>query len=153
MKNKHLLQKATLAAGCFWHVEEVFKHVKGVISTTVGYTGGKLESPTYEDVCTDKTEHAEAIEIEYDPSTRSYKEMLEVFWNCHDPTQINKQGPDIGTQYRSAIFYHNEEQKKEAIARAKKVEIHIENLNNAVFNSASAESGTTSLNRYEDVVQ
>lgn len=116
MKNKHLLQKATLAAGCFWHVEEAFRHVKGIISTTVGYTGGKLENPTYEDVCTDKTGHAEAVEIEYEPSKVSYKELLEVFWNCHDPTQLNKQGLDIGTQYRSVVFYHNEEQKREAIA-------------------------------------
>lgn len=110
------LQKATFAAGCFWHVEEAFRHVKGVVSTAVGYTDGNLENPTYEDVCTDKTEHAEAIGIEYDPKLVSYNELLDIFWEIHDSTTLNRQGPDIGTQYRSAIFYHNEKQKKEAQA-------------------------------------
>ena len=112
-QNKNL-QKATFAAGCFWHVEEAFRKVKGVISTTVGYIGGNLENPTYEDVCTDKTGHAEAIEIEYDPREVSYNELLDIFWQIHDPTTLNRQGPDIGTQYRSAILYHNEKQKKMA---------------------------------------
>ena len=108
------MEKATFAAGCFWHVEEVFSKVKGVLGTKVGYTGGKEKNPSYERVCSDETGHAEAIEITYDPRIVSYEELLDIFWKIHDPTQINRQGPDIGKQYRTAIFYHNEKQKKSA---------------------------------------
>ena len=104
--------KATFGAGCFWHVEDLLGKTKGVNSTKVGYTGGQLPNPTYEEVCTDKTGHAEAVEVEYDPDEISYEELLEVFWNNHNPTTLNRQGPDMGIQYRSAIFYHNDEQKE-----------------------------------------
>ncbi len=106
--------KATFGAGCFWHVEDLFSKIKGVKSTKVGYTGGNLTNPTYEEVCTDRTGHAEAVEIEYDPNEISYQELLDVFWNSHDPTSLNRQGPDIGIQYRSSIFFHNESQKQDA---------------------------------------
>ena len=110
------MEKGTFAAGCFWGVEEAFRQVKGVVSTAVGYTGGSFKDPTYKDVCSGKTGHAEAVEIEYDPSRVSYEELLSVFWENHDPTTLNRQGPDIGTQYRSAIFFHTPEQKAAAIA-------------------------------------
>ena len=116
------MQKATFAAGCFWGVEAAFRQIKGVKTTRVGYTGGTLENPTYEDVCTGKTEHAEAVEVEFDRSKVKYEELLDVFWACHDPTTLNRQGPDIGTQYRSAVFFHDPEQ--EAAARASKEKLY-----------------------------
>lgn len=106
--------KATFGAGCFWCVEHVFRKTEGIVSTTVGYMGGNLQNPTYEDVCSDTTGHAEVVQVEYDPSKISYGELLDVFWNNHDPTTLNRQGPDIGTQYRSVIFYHTPEQEKQA---------------------------------------
>ena len=110
--------KATFGAGCFWHVEDLLSKTKGVQSTKVGYIGGQLPNPTYEEVCTDKTGHAEAVEVEYNPDEISFEELLDVFWNNHNPTTLNRQGPDVGIQYRSAVFYHDEEQKK--IAEASK---------------------------------
>ncbi len=104
--------KATFGAGCFWHVEDLLSKTKGIKSTKVGYIGGQLQNPTYEEVCTDKTGHAEAVEVEYDPDEISYEALLDVFWNNHNPTTLNRQGPDVGIQYRSAIFYHNDEQKE-----------------------------------------
>lgn len=110
------LEKASFAAGCFWGVEEAFRHLKGVVSTSVGYMGGEFENPTYHDVCTGITGHAETVEVAYDPTLLSYLELLDVFWKSHDPTTLNRQGPDIGEQYRSVIFYHNEDQKKLALS-------------------------------------
>lgn len=115
------MEKATFAAGCFWGVEDKFRRVKGVISTSVGYTGGHFPNPIYLDVCARITGHAEAVQIEYDPSQVSYDALLEVFWNCHDPTQLNRQGPDRGEQYRSVIFFHTPEQEKAARASKQKL--------------------------------
>lgn len=116
------MEKATFGGGCFWGVETAFRLVKGVTSATVGYSGGSLNNPTYEDVCSGKTGHAEVVQVEYDPSKVSYEELLEVFWNIHDPTILNRQGPDIGTQYRSAIFFHTPEQESVAIASKEKLQ-------------------------------
>jgi len=104
--------KATFGAGCFWHVEDLLSKTKGVHSTQVGYIGGNVENPTYEQVCTDKTGHAEAVQVEYDPNEITFEELLDVFWNNHNPTTLNRQGPDVGIQYRSAIFYHDDAQKE-----------------------------------------
>ncbi|MFI5129623.1 MAG: peptide-methionine (S)-S-oxide reductase MsrA [Chitinophagales bacterium] len=105
---------ATFANGCFWCTEAIFEGLEGVISATSGYTGGKTENPTYKQVCAGETGHAEALQIVYDPKKISFDELLEVFWETHDPTTLNRQGADVGTQYRSGIFYHNEEQKQKA---------------------------------------
>lgn len=111
-----MLEKATLGAGCFWGVEATFRRLAGVKETAVGYMGGKLTNPTYKDVCTDSTGHAEVLEVTFDPAVISYHDILEVFWDNHNPTTLNRQGPDVGTQYRSAIFYHSPEQEAEAKA-------------------------------------
>jgi peptide-methionine (S)-S-oxide reductase len=110
------MKKATFGAGCFWGVEAEFRGVPGVIEAIAGYSGGHTADPTYKQVCTGQTGHAEVVEVEYDPSKVSYGQLLDVFWSAHDPTQLNRQGPDFGTQYRSVIFYHDEEQKAEAEA-------------------------------------
>jgi len=107
-------EKATFGAGCFWGAEESFRKLKGVTSTTVGYAGGTKQNPTYEEVCSDETGHAEVVEVEFDPSQISYDELLGVFWSNHNPTTLNRQGPDVGAQYRSVIFYHSPEQKTAA---------------------------------------
>ncbi|HEY0408484.1 MAG TPA: peptide-methionine (S)-S-oxide reductase MsrA [Pyrinomonadaceae bacterium] len=112
------MEKATFGAGCFWGVEAAFRQVEGVSKTTVGYAGGTFDNPTYRDVCSGQTGHAEVVEVEFDPSRVSYERLLDVFWENHDPTTLNRQGPDVGAQYRSAIFYHTPEQ--EAAARASK---------------------------------
>lgn len=116
---------ATLAAGCFWCVEAVFQELKGVLSVTSGYTGGKIKNPTYREVCSGLTGHAEACQIIFDPAVITYDELLEAFWSSHDPTTLNRQGADQGTQYRSAIFYHNEDQKK--LAESYKAKLNAEN--------------------------
>jgi len=117
------LQKATFGAGCFWGVEAEFRQLpKGVVSTAVGYEGGTMKNPTYRDVCTDRTGHAEVVEVEYEPEKISYEDLLKVFWANHDPTTLNRQGPDVGTQYRSVIFYHTPEQQAAALASKEKLE-------------------------------
>ncbi len=113
-----MTERGTFGAGCFWGVEAEFRKVEGVVEAAVGYSGGRTKDPSYGDVCSGATGHAEVVEVEYDPSKVSYEELLEIFWSNHDPTQVNRQGPDIGTQYRSVIFFHTPEQ--EAAARVSK---------------------------------
>ena len=121
VKEVQKLETAVFAAGCFWGVEESLRKVKGVKNTQVGYAGGLYLNPTYEDVCGGGSGHAEAVEVQYDPSEVSYSELLEVFWSIHDPTTPNRQGPDVGSQYRSVVFYHNAEQEK--LARKSKMDL------------------------------
>ena len=116
------MAKATFGAGCFWGVEEEFRKVPGVRATAVGYSGGTLNNPTYQDVCSDETGHAEVVEVDYDPAAVSYDRLLDVFWGNHNPTQLNRQGPDVGTQYRSVIFFHTPEQETEARASKERLE-------------------------------
>ena len=116
------MEKATFGAGCFWCVETIFKHVKGAESVTSGYSGGEKKNPTYQQVASGQTKHAEAVQIQFDPEKISYQELLEIFWKTHDPTQLNRQGADVGPQYRSVIFYHNDHQKETAKAFKNKLD-------------------------------
>jgi len=109
-------ETATFGAGCFWGVEAAYRQIQGVKSTRVGYAGGDTENPTYKDVCSGTTNHAEVVEVTFDPARGSYEELLDVFWANHDPTQVNRQGPDVGTQYRTVVFFHSPEQEKSALA-------------------------------------
>jgi len=115
-------QRATFAAGCFWGVEAAFREIEGVAATRVGYTGGSTTDPTYEEVCSDKTGHAEAVQVWFDPEIVSYDELLDTFWSVHDPTQRNRQGWDFGSQYRSAIFFHDADQQQHAVASRDKLQ-------------------------------
>lgn len=116
------MEKAMFAAGCFWGIEAAFEKVPGVISTAVGFSGGEQADPTYAQVCTGETGHAETVKVEFDPEVVSYQQLLDVFWEVHDPTTLNRQGPDVGTQYRSAVFFYSPEQERAARASAEKLE-------------------------------
>jgi len=116
------MELATFGAGCFWGVEESFRQIPGVLDTSVGYLGGLTQYPTYQDVCSDETGHAEVVQITFDPAKVSYDQLLDAFWEAHDPTTLNRQGPDMGTQYRSAIFFHSAEQERLARASKEKME-------------------------------
>jgi peptide-methionine (S)-S-oxide reductase len=120
-----MTQKATFAAGCFWGVESAFRAIPGVTGTRVGYTGGHTESPSYYDVCSDTTGHAEAVEVTYDPEQVSYDQLLDLFWHSHDPTQGHRQGPDVGSQYRSGVFFHSPEQEEQALASRARVQAQL----------------------------
>ena len=121
------MEKATFGAGCFWGVEVAFRQVKGVVSTAVGYSGGHLPNATYKDVCSGRTGHAEVVQVEYEPTQVSYDDLLKVFWENHDPTTLNRQGPDVGAQYRSAIFFHTPEQEAAAKASKEKMQAGYKN--------------------------
>ena len=121
------MDKATFGAGCFWGVEAAFRQVKGVLATAVGYSGGHLSNPTYKDVCSGRTGHAEVVQVDYDPTQVSFDELLNVFWDNHDPTTMNRQGPDVGAQYRSAIFFHSPEQEAAAKASKEKAQSRFRN--------------------------
>jgi len=116
------MEKATFGAGCFWHVEEAFRHVPGVVATQVGFMGGHTDSPTYREVCTGTTGHAEVVEVTFDPARVTFERLLEVFWEEHDPTSLNMQGPDVGEQYRSAIFCHDGDQERRALESKARLE-------------------------------
>jgi peptide-methionine (S)-S-oxide reductase len=116
------MEKATFAAGCFWCLEETFSRLQGICSTTVGYTGGEYPNPSYQDICSGTTGHAEALQVRFDPAVISYKQLLHIFWNCHDPTSVNRQGANVGSQYRSMILYSNEEQRVAAIASKERLQ-------------------------------
>lgn len=122
-QSNYQLEQATFGAGCFWGVETAFRKLEGVVSTSVGYMGGHWANPSYLDVCARVTGHAEVVQVEYDPAVVSYEELLQVFWQIHDPTQLNRQGPDRGEQYRSVIFCHTEAQKVAAIASKRKLQL------------------------------
>ena len=117
-----MTETATFGAGCFWGVEVAFRNVPGVLDTAVGYEGGTLPNPTYEDVCSKKTGHAEVVQVEFDPEEVSYDQLLDVFWDEHDPTQVNRQGPDVGSNYRSVVFFHSPEQQEQALASKARVQ-------------------------------
>jgi peptide-methionine (S)-S-oxide reductase len=119
-------ETATFGAGCFWQVEVELRNTPGVTDTAVGYMGGTLENPTYEDVCTDRTGHAEVVQVEFDPDEVSYEQLLDTFWRVHDPTQLNRQGPDVGHQYRSVVFFHTPEQQEQALASKGRVQARFE---------------------------
>jgi len=121
------MDKATFGAGCFWGVEAAFREVKGVLTTAVGYSGGHLSNPTYKDVCSGRTGHAEVVQVDYDPAQVSFDDLLNVFWDNHDPTTMNRQGPDIGAQYRSAIFFHTPEQEAAAKASLERAQSRFRN--------------------------
>ena len=122
------MAKALIGAGCFWGIEEYFRKLRGVYNTKVGYSGGHTKNPTYEDVCSGNTEHVEVVQVEFDEKTILYKEILDHFWLCHDQTQLNRQGPDVGRQYRSSIFFFSNDQKKLAVESKKKIQLSITNL-------------------------